>query len=448
MNRPQFFQLPAQNPVALAEFYCKLFGWISAPLKGMEDIQVLITGPDNEPGLNGIVMGKHMNYAVNIIIVDQLDQCLALVEEHGGRITTPRQEIPALGSFAWCTDVDGNYFTLMQAGGDLMAVMQESVGGRLPSSPVGRPVHFEIPVVDMQKSAEFYRNVLGWYAQVWQGTIPYTFLMTGTEPVTGIDGAVMPSDGIGTTCSNVIGIDDIDASLTKASELGATTVMPKQFIPEVGHFAYLRDPEGNLFGLMQFLTTVELSPEETMLKVMDLYRVIGQKKQEMYSLIRQSKPYQIQDYILTNRDGSPVHLSALFGKHRELILIHNMGRSCPYCTLWADGFNGLVAHLEDRAAFVVSSPDDPVNMDSFAVERGWVFALVSTKNTTLKRDLGFELEDGSFYPGISILSKDEQGVIWHHGKTYLGPGDDFCALWYLFDMLPTLQPDWEPRFKY
>ena len=36
-----------------------------------------------------------------------------------------------------------------------------------------------------------------------------------------------------------------------------------------------------------------------------------------------------------------------------------MGRGCSYCTLWADGFNGLRHHFEDRAAFVVVSPDTP-----------------------------------------------------------------------------------------
>ena len=36
----------------------------------------------------------------------------------------------------------------------------------------------------------------------------------------------------------------------------------------------------------------------------------------------------------------------LFGDRDTLLAIHNMGQGCRYCTLWADGFNGLLPHLE------------------------------------------------------------------------------------------------------
>ena len=48
---------------------------------------------------------------------------------------------------------------------------------------------------------------------------------------------------------------------------------------------------------------------------------------------------------------------------RDLIVIHNMGASCPYCTLWADGFNGIYDHLADRAAFVALQPRSAVDAE-------------------------------------------------------------------------------------
>jgi len=53
-----------------------------------------------------------------------------------------------------------------------------------------------------------------------------------------------------------------------------------------------------------------------------------------------------------------------------------MGRSCPYCTMWADGFNGVLDHLEDRAAFALVSPDTPLAQRKFAGSRGWKFKMV------------------------------------------------------------------------
>ncbi|HEY4822831.1 MAG TPA: hypothetical protein VIH83_04000 [Candidatus Bathyarchaeia archaeon] len=49
---------------------------------------------------------------------------------------------------------------------------------------------------------------------------------------------------------------------------------------------------------------------------------------------------KVREYVLTDSEGGKAALSTLFGKKDDLILVHNMGRSCPYCTMWADGFNG------------------------------------------------------------------------------------------------------------
>ncbi len=179
-----------------------------------------------------------------------------------------------------------------------------------------------------------------------------------------------------------------------------------------------------------------------------LEQEIIDKKAELYRLKKTMPRFEVQDYLLHDRNGKPIKLSELFGDKQELILVHNMGKHCPYCTLWADGLNGLYKHMENRAGFAISTPDPYAEMDSFAASRGWNFAMASTTGSTLKKDLGFELKDGSYYPGVSTFSKDEQGRIFHVAKAFFGPGDDFCALWYLFDLLPSDVSDWEPQFSY
>ena len=73
----------------------------------------------------------------------------------------------------------------------------------------------------------------------------------------------------------------------------------------------------------------------------------------------------------------------------DLFVIHNMGRSCPNCTLWADGFNGIYPHIADRAAFVVASPDPPDVQQSFAASRGWRFPMVSHQGSSFAADMGY-----------------------------------------------------------
>ena len=73
------------------------------------------------------------------------------------------------------------------------------------------------------------------------------------------------------------------------------------------------------------------------------------------------------------RSGA-VRLSSLFDEHDDLILIHNMGVSCPLCTLWADGYNGIHQHVVRRAAFAVTSPDGPEVQQKIASSRGMGFS--------------------------------------------------------------------------
>jgi len=41
------------------------------------------------------------------------------------------------------------------------------------------------------------------------------------------------------------------------------------------------------------------------------------------------------------------------------MVVHNMGQSCRYCTMQADGFNGPYPYLANRSAFSLVSPEAP-----------------------------------------------------------------------------------------
>jgi len=144
----------------------------------------------------------------------------------------------------------------------------------------------------------------------------------------------------------------------------------------------------------------------------------------------------VTDYELTAWDGSPTRLSTLFGEKDQLILIHNMGMSCSYCTMWADGFTGLLPYLERVAAFVMVSPDDVETQKAGAARRGWKFRMLSAKGTSLFSDMGFESQDKSSWPGVSTLYKDESGQVRRHSLASFGPGDKFCAVFSFMDLLP------------
>jgi predicted dithiol-disulfide oxidoreductase (DUF899 family) len=157
-------------------------------------------------------------------------------------------------------------------------------------------------------------------------------------------------------------------------------------------------------------------------------------------------PMPVHDYALATTTG-PIRLSEMFGRHRDLIVIHNMGTACPSCTLWADGFNGVYDHLASRAAFVVTSPDPVEVQTRFAAGRGWRFPMASHAGTTFAEDLGFRAESGGWRPGTSVF-RVEDGRLVRMADTGFGPGDDFCAVWHFLDLLPDGRAGWTPRYAY
>lgn len=167
-------------------------------------------------------------------------------------------------------------------------------------------------------------------------------------------------------------------------------------------------------------------------------------------LRRAQPPQPVEDYTLAGSSGG-VRLSEAFGDKPDLIVVHNMGRSCPYCTMWADGLNGLLPHLEDRAAFVVVSPDEPDVQGAFAESRGWRFRMLSAHDSSFTRDMGYAfVRDGKWWmlPGFSTFRKTEDGTVVRIAHGPFGPGDPFNGAFHLFDHLQGGIGDWQAKFEY
>lgn len=185
---------------------------------------------------------------------------------------------------------------------------------------------------------------------------------------------------------------------------------------------------------------------ETSAQLADYRLRIAELRQKMREAQAASEPEEVADYVFANADGD-VRLSELFGDKADLIVIHNMGTSCPNCTLWADGFNGIYDHLANRAAFVISSPDPPVVQKRFAAGRGWRVPMISHEGTTFAADMGYRTEEGGWLPGVSVFRRDRNRIL-RVSDAEFDQGDDFCALWHIFDLLPGGAGDWQPKYRY
>jgi predicted dithiol-disulfide oxidoreductase (DUF899 family) len=166
---------------------------------------------------------------------------------------------------------------------------------------------------------------------------------------------------------------------------------------------------------------------------------------KLAALRRAEPPVEIRDYPFATLDGEST-LSALFAGRDRLLLIHNMGQGCRYCTLWADGINGVLAHLEDAMAVALVSKDPPDVQRRLAADRGWRFRVASHGGGDYMREQSIA-GDGSNHPGAVVYERNN-GKIFRRGRASFGPGDLYCPVWHLLALGGIAESEWTPQFHY
>ncbi len=116
---------------------------------------------------------------------------------------------------------------------------------------MGRVIHFEISADDVERAVTFYKKVFGWVSNKWDGPIDYWLTSTGDADIPGINGGIMPRDPKYPGVINTIGVDSVDKTVAAIEANGGEILAPKAPVPGVGWFAYFKDTEGNIQGIME-----------------------------------------------------------------------------------------------------------------------------------------------------------------------------------------------------
>jgi uncharacterized protein len=121
-----------------------------------------------------------------------------------------------------------------------------------------RVIHFEIHADNPERAVAFYQSVFGWTITRWDGPVEYWMIVTGPDNQPGINGGLLRRPGPAPTegqCVNsyvcTVDVPSVDEWIGRITAAGGVIALPKMPVPGVGWLAYARDPEGNIFGLMQ-----------------------------------------------------------------------------------------------------------------------------------------------------------------------------------------------------
>ena len=172
---------------------------------------------------------------------------------------------------------------------------------------------------------------------------------------------------------------------------------------------------------------------------------IMEKAQKLAALRKAEPAQEVQNYVFDTLEGQ-VGLNDLFAGREKLLMIHNMGQGCRYCTLWADGINGIIDHLEDAMAVVLVSKDPPETQRRMAMNRGWKFRTVSHGGGAYM-DEQCAMGEYSNYPGAATYEwRDGKAV--KTGRTSFGPGDLYSPMWHFLALAGIGNDAWTPQFRY
>ena len=180
-------------------------------------------------------------------------------------------------------------------------------------------------------------------------------------------------------------------------------------------------------------------------EIVVLERQIFELTAKLNALRRDNDPRPVPNYRFDTLTGE-VTLLDLFAGRDRLLAIHNMGQGCRYCTLWADGFNGMLAHLEDVMSVVLLSGDPPALQREFASSRNWRFRLASHGG-------GAYIVEQTVMDGVdnmpgAVLYERQGGQVLRKNSCVFGPGDLYCSLWNLLGLAGLGEAEWTPQYRY
>lgn len=195
-------------------------------------------------------------------------------------------------------------------------------------------------------------------------------------------------------------------------------------------------------------------------------KLLAQEKEftrlrDQLSKQRRELPWESVDeeYVFEGRDGSET-LSDLFDGRSQLIVYHFMfgpdwEAGCPHCSRWADNFNGIIVHLNQRDVTMVAVSRAPYRkLSAYAKRMGWSFKWVSSAGSPFNFDFGVSfteqeaLKKRAFYnftlqdpgvserEGVSVFFKDSKGHIFHTYSTYARGIDMLCLDYHYLDLVP------------
>ena len=192
------------------------------------------------------------------------------------------------------------------------------------------------------------------------------------------------------------------------------------------------------------------------------------KKEKEFTVLRDKLGQQQRDmpwvsvdkeYLFVGPNGKQT-LSDLFDGRTQLIVYHfmydpNWDAGCPSCSFWADNFNGIVVHLNQRDVTMIAVSRAPYSkIEEYKKRMGWNFKWVSSYDNDFNFDYHVSFtpkelsEKKAFYnynfqdthsperEGVSVFYKETADHVFHTYSAYARGIDVLNVAYHYLDLVP------------
>jgi uncharacterized protein len=232
--------LQTSDQDAAKSFYSDLLGWeyeevpigdgASYSMAKLQGHSVAAIGP-----LQGEEMPSHWNCYVTVA---DADASAARAKELGATLLAEPFDVFDAGRMAAFADPQGAVLSVWQA--------KENIGAGLVNAP-GALAWNDLISPDVAAAAPFYRELFDWQVEEVPGADGQYWSITNGGRM---NGGMMPMPPGGHPAWNLyFAVEDVDATVARARELGADLVMGPMDVP-TGRFAVIRDPQNAVFSVV------------------------------------------------------------------------------------------------------------------------------------------------------------------------------------------------------
>jgi uncharacterized protein len=241
---PSWVDHAAKDLAGSNSFYSGLFGW-EADDQGEDMGHYILMRKDGKTvaGNMGMMMEGQPSAWTCYVSVEDADATVNSAKKAGATVLVEPMDVVDIGRMAVFADPTGAAIGIWQP--------KTFMGAEL-ANEAGSFAWNELNTRDLPAAKAFYTDVFGWTPnELDMEGMQYTEWKLGEKSVAGMMAMpdMVPAE-VPAHWLVYFGTEDADATVAKASELGATTLVPPTDIPP-GRFSVLMDPEGAAFAVIK-----------------------------------------------------------------------------------------------------------------------------------------------------------------------------------------------------